>query len=728
MLMKGRVAGGRFWRILLLSLMLVLPLAGCWNSSDDGRPDVQAPTAEQKLKVLSTHDVARIDEFYWLRDDERKDPAVLALISAENQYTQSVMAHTTPLQNQLFTEITARFTEKDKTVPIFQGDYAYHREFQAGGEQPIYVRHKLAGAVLDEKTADEVMLDVNSLARGHEYYEVSNWSVSSGQNLLAFTEDTVGRRQYRLRFKDIDSGLFLADEIPGVASSIAWAQDNKTVFYVRLDPQTLLPYQVYRHVLGTDAATDQLVYEETDRSFYTAVSTTRSNAFIVINLSSTDSTEIRLIDSLQPDSAPLMFMARQANHQYRIRHVSGTFYILTNWQAINFRLMKVDEAQLNNQAAWQEVIGHRVNTLLQDTEVFNDYLVVSERREGLPVLRVIRRDNEAAPGRIIGFPDPTYTARLHSNPEVDSVKLRYVYSSLTTPESVYEYDMDLGTSVLLKRDRVEGDFTPQRYTSERIMIEARDQTQVPVSLVYRTDLFKPHENPLYLNAYGAYGFASDAEFQSIRLSLLDRGFVFAIVHVRGGDELGRNWYENGRLMNKRNTFWDFMDATDQLVDKGYGDQDQVFAMGGSAGGLLMGVLANEAPEKYLGIIAHVPFVDLVTTMLDESIPLTTGEFSEWGDPRELSYFNYMLSYSPYDQVKAQDYPNMFVTAGLHDSQVQYFEPLKWVSRLRKMKTDDNLVLLDVNMDSGHGGASGRYARYQTDALEYAFVLDLLAQQ
>jgi oligopeptidase B len=421
-------------------------------------------------------------------------------------------------------------------------------------------------------------------------------------------------------------------------------------------------------------------------------------------------------------------LARQADHQYRIRHVSGTFYILTNWQAPNFRLMKVDDKQLNDLQAWQEVIGHRADTLLQDTEVFNDYIVVNESRLGLPVLRVIRRDNEAASGRVIAFPDPAYTARLHSNPEVDSVKLRYVYSSLTTPESVYEYDMATAASVLLKRDRVEGDFDPGRYTSERIMIESRDHTQVPVSLVYRTDLFEPHENPLYLNAYGAYGFASDPDFHSIRLSLLDRGFVFAIVHVRGGDELGRDWYEHGRLLDKRNTFYDFMDATDQLVDRGYGNKQQVFAMGGSAGGLLMGVLANEAPEKYLGIIAHVPFVDLVTTMLDETIPLTTGEFSEWGDPRDLSYFNYMLSYSPYDQVKAQDYPHMFVTAGLHDSQVQYFEPLKWVSRLRKMKTNDHRLLLDVNMDSGHGGASGRYRRYQTDAMEYAFVLDVLALQ
>ena len=709
----------------ILSLAVVLVLTGCWHGQGDKMADLKPPVAEQVPRTLVVNGLPRQDEYYWLRDDEREDPAMLALLDAENQYTQAMMAPSQALQDQLFTEITARFADDDKTIPVTQGTYAYHREFQAGGEYPVYLRG-LPGAV--ETT--EVILDVNQLAqanlvRGGDYYQVSNWSVSSGDNLLAFTEDTLGRRQYTLRFRDLQSGEFLPDQITGVSSSIAWAQDNKTLFYVKLDPQTLLPYQVYRHVVGTPIETDQLVYEETDRSFSTSVYTTRSKAYVVISLSSTDSSEIRLIDSLKPQRGPVVFLTREADHEYRIRHVAGTFYILTNWQASNFRLMKVEEQHLNAKLAWQEVLAHQEHVLLQDAEVFSDYLVVNERVRGLPVLRVISRAAEQGPGRRIEFPDPTYSARLHSNPEVSSRRLRYVYSSLTTPESVFEYDMDRGISVLLKQDPVVGAFDASLYKSERIMITARDGTQVPVSLVYRSDRFSRGNNPLYLNAYGAYGFASEPTFRSLRLSLLDRGFVFAIAHVRGGDEMGRDWYEQGRLLQKRNTFWDFIDATDQLVALGYGDKRKVFAMGGSAGGLLMGVIANEAPEKYLGIIAHVPFVDVVTTMLDESIPLTVGEFSEWGNPQDLDYYKYMLSYSPYDQVTAQDYPNMLVTTGLHDSQVQYFEPLKWVSRLRRLKTDNHRLLLDINMDSGHSGASGRYTRYQTDAREYAFVLDLL---
>ena len=711
---------------LLLLLLVALLLTGCWSEQADKEADLQPPVAEPVPRTLVGNGFERQDEYYWLRDDERSDPAVLALLKAENQYTRSMMAPLSDLQDQLFGEITARFTEDDKTVPVTQGAYAYHREFQSGGEYPVYLRAKLeAGA------APKVILDVNLLAQTHleqggQYYQVSNWSVSSADNLLAFTEDTVGRRIYTLRFKDLESGEFLPDQITGVSSSIAWAQDNKTVFYVKLDPQTLLPYQVYRHVMGSSVTTDQLVYEETGRGFEASVYTTRSKEFVVISLSSTDSTEVLLIDSHQPQSRFNVFLTREANHEYRVRHVPGTFYILTNWQASNFRLMKVIESRLNDKSAWQEVIAHQTDVLLLDTEVFSDYLVVTERHQGLPVLRVIGRADEQSVGRKIEFPDPAYTARLHSNPEINSRRLRYVYSSLTTPESVFEYDMDLGTSELLKQERVVGAFDPRHYKSERILITARDGVQVPVSLVYRVDLFTQGQNPLYLNAYGAYGFASQPTFRSLRLSLLDRGFVFAIAHVRGGDELGRDWYEQGRLLHKRNTFWDFIDATDELVARGYADKQKVFALGGSAGGLLMGVVANEAPEKYLGIIAHVPFVDVVTTMLDETVPLTVGEFTEWGNPQDPEYYEYMLSYSPYDQVKAQAYPNMFVTTGLHDSQVQYFEPVKWVSRLRRLKTDSHRLLLDINMDSGHSGASGRYARYQTDAREYAFVLGLLA--
>ena len=706
----------QLWACLLSSLVL---LSGCWGGRDDV-DGITPPVARQVPETLSLHGQERQDEYYWLRDDSRSDPAVLALLAAENQYTDAVMAGSKALQDQLFSEITGRLTDDATTVPVQQGDYAYHREFRGGGEYPMYLRRKLAAA-----EQAQVILDVNTLAQGHEYYKVSNWSVSSGQNILAFTEDTVGRRQYTLRFKDLDTGVLLPDEIRGVSSSIAWAQDNRTLFYVKTDPQTLLPYQVYRHRLGTPSSSDQLVYEEADRSFLTTVYTTRSAEFVVLSLTSTDSSEIRLIDSQQPEHVPRMFLAREAGHRYRIRHVPGTFYVLSNWQAEDFQLFKVADSQLNNKALWQVVIQGRAAVKLLDAEVFNDYLVLSERQSGLPVLRIVPRAAEGSAGRIINFPDPTYTARLHSNPEVSATHLRYVYSSLTTPESVYDYDMHLGVSTLLQRDRVEGSFNPADYTSKRIMVKVRDNTLVPVSLVYRTDLFRLAANPLYLNAYGAYGFPSEPSFLSMRLSLLDRGFVYAIAHVRGGDELGRDWYEQGRLLHKRNTFQDFMDVTDGLVAQGYGAADKVFAMGGSAGGLLMGVIANEAPEKYLGIIAHVPFVDVVTTMADASVPLTVGEYGEWGNPQDLEYFNYMLSYSPYDQVRAQDYPNMYVTAGLYDSQVQYFEPLKWVSRLRRLKTDDRRLLLSVDMDSGHGGASARYERYQGDAREYAFVLGLL---
>jgi oligopeptidase B len=475
---------------------------------------------------------------------------------------------------------------------------------------------------------------------------------------------------------------------------------------------TLLPYQVYRHVLGTPATDDVLVYEESDDTYWTSVYASRSDRFIVISISSTESSEVRLVDADEPTVPPRVLLPRQVGHEYRIRHKPGYFYILTNSGAENFRLVRTSESSVSDASAWEEIVPHRPDVLITDFEVFNDYTVVNETLEGLPRLRVI--DQKDGDSRSIEFPDPAYTARLHSNPEIESSMLRYVYSSLTTPESVFEFDMERGESRLLKRDPVLGNFEPSMYRSERLDIDARDGTRVPVSLVYRADLEPDGENPIYVYGYGSYGLSVDPSFSSLRLPLLDRGFVYAIVHVRGGQELGRDWYEQGRMLNKRNTFNDFVDATRGLVEKGYGHRDEVIAAGGSAGGLLMGVIANEAPELYRGIIANVPFVDVVTTMLDESIPLVTGEFSEWGDPRDKRFYDYMLAYSPYDQVKAQDYPNMLVTTGLWDSQVQYYEPVKWVKKLRKHKTDDNLLLLHVDMSTGHSGASGRYQRYRLD--------------
>lgn len=704
--------------LLLIAAAVATMLVGCGGPEEAEEAAPEPPVARTEPRQLTTHGDTRVDDYYWIRDDSRTDPEVLSLLEAENDYTAAVMSATTELQNELFAEMTSRLKTEDDTVPVKQGDYYYHREFRAGGEYPVYLRR------LDDPTAKaEVMLDVNALSQGHDYYSVANWSVSPADDLLAFAEDTVSRREYTIRIKHLDEGEILLDRIDGVHSDLAWANDNETLFYVVKDPQTLLPYQVWRHEVGTDRSDDVLVYEETDPAFFTSLYKSRSDDYIVIAVNSTESSEIRLIDADRPEQEPEVFLPRQANHEYRVRHVPGWFYVISNRDAHNFRLMRTPEDRIGSRASWEEVVPHRDDVLLQDVEVFADHVVVSERKSGLTRLRVIdRRSGEDKP---IDFQDPAYTARLHSNPELDTSKLRFVYSSLTTPRSVIEYDMATGTSKLLKQREVLGSFDPQNYESERVYIEARDGTQVPVSLVYRPDRRVPGKSPLYLTGYGAYGISSNPSFHSLRLSLLDRGFVYAIVHVRGGQDMGRSWYEDGKLLNKWNTFNDFIDATRELVSQGYGHPDKVFAGGGSAGGLLMGVIANEVPELYRGIIAHVPFVDVMTTMLDESIPLTTGEYSEWGDPRQEKYYEYMLSYSPYDQVSEQNYPHMLVTTGLWDSQVQYFEPVKWVQSIRAHDTGDNFQLLQIDMETGHNGASGRYERYRVDALEYAFILHIL---
>ncbi len=675
---------------------------------------VKPPVADQRPNELSIHGDRRLDEYYWIRDDERSDPEMLALLAAENRYTHAVLAHTEPLQEALFQEISSRLPSQDRSVPVRKGDYSYFQEFIQGGEYPVYKR-------VDEQGNEAVLLDGNHLARGHDYYHIGNWTVSPDENLLAYVEDTVSRREYRLRIRNLETGEFLADSRDGVSPSLAWAGDNETLFYVRQDPQTLLPYQVYRHSLGkTD---DTLVYEQNDPAYYVSVSLERAQKYMLISLSSTDATQILLLDAAQPDGIPVPFLPLEPDHEYRIRHAGDWFYIRTNWQAPNFRLMRVRTDQIGTREHWEEVIRHRGNVLLEDFEVFDGFLVVSEREDGLTGIRIIDRSTDQV--RQISFSDPAYAASLHSNPELDATRLRYQYSSLTTPESVLEIDMHSGETTTLKEDRVIGEFDSDHYRSERFFFAARDGTRVPVSLVYRTDRYQRGQNPGYVYAYGAYGFSTNPSFQARRLSLLDRGFVYAIIHVRGGEEMGRQWYEDGRLLKKRNTFNDFVDGTRELVARGYIDPDRIVAVGGSAGGLLMGVIANEAPELYAGVVAHVPFVDVLTTMLDESIPLTTGEFTEWGNPKQPESYEYIRSYSPYDQVRAQDYPNLLVTTGLHDSQVQYFEPVKWVSRLRRLKTDDNKLLLDIDMETGHGGSSGRYERYRRDAMEYAFILDVV---
>ncbi|MBQ60599.1 MAG: oligopeptidase B [Gammaproteobacteria bacterium] len=698
--------------VLILSLLL----SGC-SVPDNKVNDISPPVAQQHEKRVSIHGIDRIDEYYWIRDDTRKDPDVLNLLAEENAYTSAVMAGSEKLQHDLFVEISGRLVANDRTVPVKKGNYLYLREFHEGGEYPLYIR-----SPADNPKDEEVLLDANNMSKGHEFYHIGNWSVSPGEGLLAFAEDVVSRREYTIRFKDLTTGERLKDEIPKVAPSIAWAADNRTVFYVDKNPETLLPYRVYRHEIGSSRSDDVQVYEELDDAFSTSVYVTRSQKFIVISIESIEATEIRLIDANNTSSSPKTFLPREDSHEYKLRHIDDMFYIRTNWQADNFRLMKVKDSELGDKAMWQEVIAHRPGILLRDFEVFNDYLVAVEQSNGLPQLRIIKLYDEAE--RVITFSESAYTVYLHSNPEVSSSKLRYVYSSLTTPLSDFELDMETGESILLKEEKVLGGFDRSLYRTERRMFSARDGTQVPVSLVYRRDLYRKGTNPIYLYAYGAYGYSMNPSFLSKRLSLLDRGFVYAIVHVRGGSELGRQWYEDGKLLNKKNSFFDFIDGTRFLIAEGYASADKVFAAGGSAGGLIMGVIANEAPGLYQGIVADVPFVDVVTTMLDESIPLTSGEFTEWGNPKDKQFYQYMLSYSPYDQVKAQKYPNMLVTTGLNDSQVQYFEPVKWVSRLRRLKLDDNLLLISISMDSGHSGASGRYERHWQDALEYAFVLEL----
>lgn len=681
--------------------------------------DLTPPSVEQRPHQMVEHEHERIDPYYWLRDDSRSDPKVIEYLHAENAYLDAALKDTEALQKELYEEIAGRLVADDQTVPVPLGDYEYFREYRQGGEYPIYVRRKL------RTSSSEDLLNVNELAQGHDYFSVGNWAVSQDETKLAFATDSVSRRIYNVQVKDLMSGALLPDEIAGASASLAWSGDGEFLFYVKKDPVTLLPYQVYRHKLGTLQAEDELIYEEMDQSFYTSVYLTRSKQFIVISSQGNDSSELRVINAFAPEKEPQLIAPREPGHEYRLRHAGEQFFLISNWQAQNFRLLSVAENNLGDKGRWEEMIAHDPERLITDFEVFTDHLVIAEQYEGLPTIRVIDRATEQS--MLLGFPDEAYSAWLHTNAQLDTTKLRYGYSSLTTPNSVYEFDMVSGERELLKRDKVLGDFQPERYESRRISIEARDGTNVPVSIVYRKDVFQKNKSPIYVNGYGAYGYSSDPVFSAKRLSLLDRGIAFAIVHTRGGEELGRKWYEGGKLLSKRNTFWDFIDGTKGLINQGFGHPDKVIAMGGSAGGLLMGVVANEAPELYLGIVAHVPFVDALTTMLDESIPLTTGEFLEWGNPKDKPYYDYILSYSPYDQLKAQDYPHMLVTAGYHDSQVQYFEPAKWVAKLRDMKTDDNLLLLKTDMTTGHGGASGRFERFKADALEYAFVLKIINQ-
>ncbi|RBW47114.1 oligopeptidase B [Psychromonas sp. B3M02] len=685
--------------------------------------DLEIPKADIKPHVHNTHDHQRQDNYFWLRDDNRQDPAVLAYLEEENAYTEKVMAPLSDLQTTLYDEMVARQEPELASVPYFKKGFWYTSRYDEGKDYSVYSRQK--GSQDGEEKGEEVIFfDCNQRAEGFAYYQLGALSLSPNSQLLAFTEDTVSRRQYTLRFKDLATNEMFDESIEDV-TDVVWANDNQTLFYVKQDQQTLLPYQVYRHQLGDDPANDQLVYEELDDTFYLNLYKTRSEDYLVICADSTMTSECLILDANTPEQGFTCFLPRQRDHEYSVDHFQDTFFIRSNITGKNFALhtlVATSESFAVTQASeWQVLVPAREAVLLEGYELMDNWLVVEERELGLPVLRQI--SFKTGESKTLSFNDPVYTVFSHYNPQSNSSKFRYQYTSFTTPSTVYELDLETGETTLLKQSQVMGDFTSDDYQSERVWVTARDGVEVPVSLVYKRDLFN-QQNPLLIYAYGSYGHSLDIGFSSANLSLLDRGFVYAVAHIRGGEELGRDWYEQGKLLQKKNTFNDFVDVSKTLVEKGYGAKEKVFAMGGSAGGLLMGAIINQAPELYKGVVAAVPFVDVVSTMLDDTIPLTTGEYDEWGNPNDPEYYEYILSYSPYDQVVAQDYPHMLVTTGLHDSQVQYWEPAKWVAKLRELKTDDNQLLLYTDMEAGHGGKSGRFKHFEDIAREFAFLIDL----
>jgi len=696
--------------ILVLSLLLV-SAAGVYIAAagEDGPPVCKVDPTR-----LEIHGQVRVDNYYWL--NQRENPDVIAYLEAENAYTDARMVHTKALADELFAEIKGRIKQNDESVPYRLDDYYYYSRYEENREYPIYCRKK---GSLDAN--EEITIDANVLAEGHEFCSVRGLRVSTQQDLIAYAVDTVGRRIYTIKFRNLDSGNDLADEISGVTGGMAWANDNKTLFYARQDPVTLRSYLIYKHVLGTDAADDELVYEETDEEFDCYVWKTKSRDYIFIGSFQTLSSECRYLRADDPDGEFKVLLPREENHEYSVDHYKDKFYILTNWEAKNFRLM---ETAVDNtgKSQWQELIPTRDDVLLTSFEVFDRYLVLSERENGLIQIRF--RPWDGGDEHYLDFGEPAYSAWISTNPDFNTTMFRFVYTSMKTPSTTYDYDMATREKTLLKQDEVLGGFDSANYVTERLYAPARDGARVPISLVYRKGARKAGGNPLLLYAYGSYGSSMNASFRASRLSLIDRGFVYAIAHIRGGSEMGRWWYEDGKLLKKKNTFTDFIDCAEYLVEEGYTEKSMLYAAGGSAGGLLMGAVLNMRPDLFHGVIAQVPFVDVITTMLDDTIPLTTSEYDEWGNPNNKEYYEYMLSYSPYDQVSAQDYPNILVTTGLHDSQVQYFEPAKWVAKLRAFKTDDNRLLLKTNMDAGHGGASGRFKRYHETAFRYSFILDL----
>jgi oligopeptidase B len=673
------------------------------------------PVAKAVPHELEAHGDIRVDPYYWLND--RENPEVIAYLKAENDYLEGVLKHTEALQEQLFQEIKNRIKKDDASVPYRHDGFYYYHRFEKNKEYAIYCRKE---GNLD--ASEQVMVDGNELAEGHDFFSMGSLKVSFEQDVLAFGMDTVGRRFYTLRFKNLVTGEMLDDVIPDVSGNMAWANDNRTLFYAKQDPETLRWHRIYRHVLGTDPAADVLVYEETDEAFSCYVFKTKSKKYLILGSDQTVSTERRFLAADEPTGEFQIIQPRERDHEYSVVHHGDRFLIRTNWKAKNFRLMETS-LDATGKDHWRELIPHREDVFISNYDVFDDFLVVTERKEGLNHLRIKPWDGGGE--HYVKFDEPAYDAYIGTNMELDTKVLRFGYTSMTTPTSVYDYDMVTKEKTLLKREEILGGYEPTDYRTDRLWVVARDGTKVPISIVYPKDFKRDGSHPLILYGYGSYGLSLDASFVSSRLSVLERGFAYAIAHIRGGQELGRHWYEDGKLFKKKNTFTDFIDCAEYLLQENYTSRDKLFAAGGSAGGLLMGAVVNMAPELFHGIVAHVPFVDVVTTMLDTSIPLTTGEYDEWGDPNKKDYYDYILSYSPYDHVEAKRYPHMLVTTGLHDSQVQYWEPAKWVAKLRTLKADGNRLLMKTNMEAGHGGPSGRFRRHKETALMYAFFLDLL---
>jgi oligopeptidase B len=705
---------------ILITLIVGASLVGCGEKKEN--TELATPLAEKIPDTLSGN---RIDNYYWMKlTDEQKNAEqkdeqtqkVVNYLTAENEYLKTSLKHTESLQKKIYDEIIGRIKQTDESVPYKDNGYWYYTRYEQGQEYPIYCRKK--GTL---EATEEILLNVNDMAKGHEYYSITGLSVSEDNNLLAYAEDSVSRRRYTVYVKDLRTGKLVEEPVPNTEGQVTWANDNKTYFYTRKDSVTLRSRWIIRHSVGTSYKADPIVSEEADETFYTGIYKTKSNKFLVIWAGSTLTNHYQVLDANTPNGKFKEFTPRERGLEYSIDHYGDKFYVVTNLDAQNFRLMETPIAK-TEKANWKQKIAHRKDTLLQGIEIFKDYLVLSERAQANTLMRII--DQKTGSKHYLDFGEPAYTVYPSINIDFDTELLRYGYTSLTTPNSTYDYNMRTRERKLLKQQEVVGGYTSADFVTERQWATADDGTQIPMSIVYKKGIKKDGSNPTLIYGYGSYGASMDPTFSITRLSLLNRGFVYAIAHIRGGQEMGRQWYEDGKMFKKKNTFTDFIDCSEYLIEEKYTQPEKLFATGGSAGGLLMGAVVNMRPDLYKGVIAEVPFVDVVTTMEDESIPLTTGEFDEWGNPKNPESYMYMLEYSPYDQVKPQNYPNLLVTTGFHDSQVQYWEPAKWVAKLRELKTDNNTLLLRTNMETGHGGTTGRFKVYEETAQEYAFIIDL----